>query len=58
MWQEIQVDLEANVDIFVFAATRGGSSIDDDEGDICIDDVNVQYGKCCKSTCTYSAKSS
>ena len=57
MWQEIQVDLEANVDIFVFAATRGGSSIDDDEGDICIDDVNVQYGNCCKSTFNYSAKS-
>ena len=42
------MDLEPSVDVFVFAATRGGNSMYDDEGDICVDDVSVQYGNCCK----------
>ena len=47
-WQKTKVDLEPSVDVFVFAATRGGNSMYDDEGDICVDDVSIQYGNCCK----------
>ena len=44
--------------LFVFEAVRGGLTLEENEGDICVDSVHIYTGKCSafeiENTCTCS----
>ena len=48
-WQTVQVTLAEGLTHFVVVAERGGDSIDDDEGDIALDDFWVDQRRCDES---------
>ena len=47
-WQTGQATLRPDQTLFVFEVVRGGNSDGEDQGDVCIDDVSVTPGACCK----------
>ena len=48
IWDTINVQLGAITSNFVFEAVKGGVSDSDNLGDICIDNIHVRSGLCCK----------
>ena len=51
-WREVQLSIPPLQTLFGFGAIRGGSTINEDQGDICIDDVTLLQEKC--STYTWA----
>ena len=47
-WVAVSVQLDSRQTLFVLEGTRGGESVEDSEGDICIDDFALVLGLCCK----------
>ena len=48
-WRRFEVILEKETKLLVFEAVRGGSSKEENEGDIAIDDIRVQNSPCGQS---------
>ena len=46
-WREVKIDLSPQLQLIVFEAVRGGETAADDEGDVCIDDINIEAAGCC-----------
>ena len=45
-WYNTSTTIPHSFSYFVFEATRGGQSMEEDEGDIAIDDVFLYIGQC------------
>ena len=43
----MKIDLSPQLQLIVFEAVRGGETAADDEGDVCIDDINIEAAGCC-----------
>ena len=46
-WREVKIDLSPQLHLVAFEAVRGGETVAQDEGDICIDDINIEATGCC-----------
>ena len=46
-WFHVRMDIKGMNQI-VLEARRGGTRLREDQGDVCIDDVRVRKGTCCK----------
>ena len=47
-WQRVEVQVAPLSTLFVFEAVRGGNSVAENLGDICIDNIHVYPGQCSK----------
>ena len=45
-WRDIQLSVPPRITLFGFSVTRGGESITEDQGDICVDDVRLTSERC------------
>ena len=47
-WERVEVQVAPLSTLFVFEAVRGGNSVAENLGDICIDNIHVYSGHCSK----------